>query len=194
MKADEAPKVWKDLLDPKWRNAISVKQATSGMQFAEWYVLRQDFGDDFWKDFAKQRPKGFDARAQLFDRLAKGDDKVCGLAEYAGYYLYKQKNAPIAFVAPPTGLPVTPTCAGVVDRAPHPEAAKLFIDWLLSPRGQAVTQDNPYLLYPSVRKDAPPMPGGQHLSDFHLIWPKNMDDYLASHDTFVKQWNGLLGL
>src|SRR6185312_1699656 len=98
----------------------------------------------------------------------------------AAYYLYHQKNAPIAFVAPPDGLPATPTLAGVVDKAPHPEAAKLFIDWLLSPRGQAVIQENPYLVYGSVRKDAPPMPGGVRLSDFKLLWPTDMPDYLAS--------------
>jgi iron(III) transport system substrate-binding protein len=194
VKPGDAPKDWKDLLDPKWRNAISVKQATSGMQFAEWYIMRQMFGDDYWKQFAKQRPKGFDARAQLFDRLAKGDDKVCGLAEIAGYQLYHEKGAPIAFVAPPAGLPVTPTCAGVVSKAPHPEAAKLFIDWLLSPRGQAVTQGNEYLLYPSLRHDAPPLAGGMKLSDYKLLWPKDMNKYLASHDEFVKEWNGMLGL
>lgn len=190
----EAPKTWKDLLDPRWRNAVSVKQATSGMQFVQWYELRKLYGDQFWTEFAKQRPRGFDSRAQLFDRLAKGEDKVCGCAEYAGYYLYKQKNAPIAFVTPPDGLPATPTLAGVVNKAPHPEAAKLFIDWLLSPHGQAVTQGNPYLLYASVRKGAPPMPGGLQLKDFKLLWPKDQQEYLASHDTFVKQWNGMLGL
>ncbi len=194
VKPEDAPKTWKDLLDPKWRNAISVKQATSGMQFAQWYTLRKEYGDEFWKDFAKQRPKGFDARAQLFDRLAKGDDKVCALAEFAGYYLYKQKGAPIAFVVPPLGLPVTPTCAGVVSKAPHPEAAKLFMDWLLSPDGQEVTQSNPYLIYPSMRKDAPPMPGGGHLSDFKVLWPKDMNDYLASQPTFAREWNAMLGL
>lgn len=192
--AADAPKTWKDLLDPKWRNAISVKQATSGMQFVQWYELRQLYGDEYWKEFAKQRPKGFDSRAQLFDRLAKGEDKVCGLAEYAGYQLYKQKGAPIAFVVPPAGLPVTPTAAGVVSKAPHPEAAKLFIDWLLSPHGQAVTQGNPYLLYPSLRNDAPALPGGGKLSDFKLLSPKDMDKYLASHTAFTKQWNGMLGL
>ena len=194
VKPDEAPKTWQDLLDPKWRNAISMKQATSGMQFVEWYELRQLFGDKYWKEFAKQRPKGFDSRAQLFDRLAKGEDKICGLAEYAGYSLYKQKGAPIAFVAPPAGLPVTPTAAGVVSKAPHPEAGKLFIDWLLSPRGQAVTQGNKYLLYPSLRKDAPPLIGGQKLSDFKLLSPKDMDKYLASHSVFTKEWNAMLGL
>jgi len=190
----EAPKTWKDRLDPRWRNAMSTKQATSGMQFVEWYELRKLYGDEFWKEFAKQRPRGFDSRAQLFDRLAKGDDKVCALAEYAAYYLYHQKNAPIAFVAPPDGLPATPTLAGVVDKAPHPEAAKLFIDWLLSPRGQAVIQENPYLVYGSVRKDAPPMPGGVRLSDFKLLWPTDMPDYLASQPVFAKQWNAMLGL
>jgi iron(III) transport system substrate-binding protein len=192
--ASEAPKTWKDLLDPRWRNAISTKQATSGMQFMEWYMFRKLYGDDYWKEFAKQRPRGFDARAQLFDRLAKGDDKVCALAEYAGYALYKEKNAPIAFVAPPDGLPATPALAGVVSKAPHPEAAKLFIDWHMSPRGQEVQQQNPYLIYGSVRKDAPPMRGGIKLSDFKLLAPSDMNDYLASQPAFTKQWNAMLGL
>jgi hypothetical protein len=47
------------------------------MQFVEWYELRKLYGNDYWKAFAKQRPHGFDSRAQLFDRLAKGDDKIC---------------------------------------------------------------------------------------------------------------------
>ena len=71
-------------------------------------MLRKLYGDDFWKEFAKQQPRGFDSRAQLFDRLAKGDDKICALAEYAGYTLFKEKGAAIEFVAPADGLPATP--------------------------------------------------------------------------------------
>ena len=85
-------------------------------------------------------------RAQLFDRLAKGDDKICVLAEYAGYLLVKEKGAPVAFVAPADGLPAAPLLNGVVDKAPHPEAAKLFVDWLMSLRGQTHYQNNPYPL------------------------------------------------
>ena len=173
---------------------MSTKQATSGMQFMEWYMLRQLYGDDYWREFARQRPRGFDARAQLFDRLAKGEDKVCALAEFAGYALYKEKKAPIAFVTPADGLPATPALAGVVNKAPHPEAARLFIDWLMSPRGQEIQQQNPYLIYGSVRRDAPPMRGGIRLSDFKLLAPTDMAEYLASHPTFTKQWNAMLGL
>lgn len=190
----EAPKVWKDLLDPKWRNAINTKQSTSGMQFVEWYELRRLYGEGFWKEFAKQRPRGFDSRAQLWDRLSKGDDKVCALAEYAGYLLFKARGAPIAFVAPPDGMPATPVATGLVKNAPHPEAGRLFIDWLMSLRGQELYQTNPYLYYASLRKDAPPMPDGKRLSDYKLLFPTDLAAYASTHDAYVREWNGMLGL
>lgn len=192
--AADAPKTWKDLLDPRWRNAMSTKQSTSGMQFVEWYELRKLYGPEYWREFAKQRPRGFDSRVQLFDRLAKGDDKVCALAEYAGYLLYKDKGAPIAFVAPPDGLPATPVVAGVVAKAPHPEAARLFIDWLMSPVGQKLYTEHPQIYYPSYRKDAGPLAGGKKLTDFKLLSPTDMADYLGSKDAFNKEWNAMLGL
>src|SRR5262249_45041596 len=77
VKPEQAPKTWKDILNPAFKDGISAKLATSGMQHAQWYMLRKLYGNDFWQEFAKQRPRGFDARAQLFDRLAKGDDRVC---------------------------------------------------------------------------------------------------------------------
>ena len=190
----DAPKTWKDLLDPRFRNAMSTKQSTSGTQFVEWYELRRLYGDEYWKQFAKQRPRGFDSRAQLFDRLAKGDDKVCALAEWAGYVLIKQRGAPVAFVAPEDGLPTSQLVAGVVAKAPHPEAARLFVDWLTSAKGQVFYQDNPYLFYGSVRRDMPAMPGGKRLSDFKMLVPTDLPAYLASHDTFTKEWNAMLGL
>ncbi len=194
VKAEQAPKTWKDILNPAFKDGISAKLATSGMQHSQWYMLRKLYGNDFWQEFAKQRPKGFDARAQLFDRLAKGDDRVCALAEYAGYTLYQEKGADIDFVAPPEGLPAIAIYVGVVNKAPHPEAAKLFMDWALSRRGQAIYQNQKILLYGSVRNDAGPMPTGKRLSDFKLLFPTDWNDYVASHPVFVKEWNSIMGL
>jgi iron(III) transport system substrate-binding protein len=192
--AQEAPKNWKDLLDPKWKDAISCKLASSGMQFAQWYALRTLYGPDFWKEFAKQRPRGFDSRVQLFDRLAKGDDKICALAELSAVTLYLSKGAEIEFVAPADGLAVTPVLLGTVSKAPHPEAAKLFIDWAMSNRGQAVYQNDKDIAYGSVRTDAPPMPGGRRLRDYKLLYPADWNDYLSKQETFTKEWNAMLGL
>jgi iron(III) transport system substrate-binding protein len=194
VKPEQAPKTWKDILNPAFKDGISAKLATSGMQHAQWYMLRKLYGNDFWLEFAKQRPRGFDARAQLFDRLAKGDDKVCALAEYGGYTLFKEKGADIEFVSPPDGLPATPAIIGVVNRAPHPEAAKLFLDWAVSNRGQAVYQNQSLLLYGSLRNDAPLMATGKKLADFKLLFPSDWADFQASHAVFVKEWNGIMGL
>jgi iron(III) transport system substrate-binding protein len=194
VKAEQAPKTWKDILNPGFKDGISAKLATSGMQHSQWYMLRKIYGNDFWQEFAKQRPKGFDARAQLFDRLAKGDDRICALAEYGGYILAQERGADIEFVAPPEGLPAIAIYIGVVNRAPHPEAAKLFVDWALSRRGQAIYQNQKILLYGSVRNDAGPMPTGKRLSDFKLLFPTDWNDYVASHAVFVKEWNSIMGL
>ena len=40
--AADAPKNWKDLLDPRWKNAISMKQATSGTQFVQWVRIPEN--------------------------------------------------------------------------------------------------------------------------------------------------------
>lgn len=190
----DIPKSWKDINDPKWRNAISCKISSSGMQFVQWYTLGKMYGFDFWKQFAQQRPRGFDSRVQLFDRLARGDDKVCALAEYAAYVLYHEKKAPIELVFPADGLPATPLVVGIVDRAPHPNAARLYLDWAMSKRGQGYHQTNRNLLYGSVRSDAPPMPTGKRLADFKLLFPADWDDYGRMRDQFTKEWNGMLGL
>jgi iron(III) transport system substrate-binding protein len=194
VKPEDAPKGWKDILKPIWNNAVNVKQSNSGMQFVQWYELRKLYGEGFWKEFAKLKPRGFDSRVQLFDRLAKGDDKLCALAEYAGYLLHKEKGAPIAFVAPEDGLPASPLLNGVADRAPHPEAARLFVDWMMSPRGQAHQQNDKYLYYGSVRKDAPPMPGGTHLSSFKLLSPTDMAALMATRESFNAEWNRMIGM
>src|SRR4029453_11486179 len=99
IKPEDAPKTWKDILKPGFRDGISAKLATSGMQHAQWYMLRKLYGAEFWPEFAKQRPKGFDARAQLCDRLSKGEDRMCVLADYAVYTLFSEKGAEIEFVA-----------------------------------------------------------------------------------------------
>src|SRR5205085_6166363 len=48
VKTEQAPKTWKDILNPAFKDGISAKLATSGMQHAQWYMLRKLYGNDFW--------------------------------------------------------------------------------------------------------------------------------------------------
>jgi len=164
------------------------------MRFGE-FVLSSGATSNFYIDVRKTslHPDGLQLISKLFWEVLK-DDKVTAIGEYAAYVLYKEKGAEVGFVAPADGLPATPLLVGMVSKAPHPEAAKLFVDWAMSSRGQAFYQDNPNLIYGSLRKDAAPMRTGERLRDFKLLSPEDYADYMASRDQFTKEWNGMLGL
>ena len=116
------------------------------------------------------------------------------MGEYAAYVLYQKKGADDR-LRRAAGRAAGDAAAGRRgEPAPHPEAAKLFVDWAMSLRGQKFYQDNLNLIYASVRDDAPPMLTGVRLRDFKLLAPTDLADYLASHDEFNKEWSAMLGL
>jgi iron(III) transport system substrate-binding protein len=188
----EAPTNWLDVMNPKWTDAISVKVSISGLQHVEWYVLRKLYGDDYWQKLAPLKPHAFDSYVQQFDRLVNGQDKVALTAQYSGYLIAKAKGAPVEFVLPPDGVIATPQPYGLIKEAPHPEAAKLFMDWFLGAPGQtAMTQA---MFYHSPRDDVQPPPGGVPITQFKLLFPDNWEAFQKSHAQFVREWNKLTGM
>jgi iron(III) transport system substrate-binding protein len=190
--ANEAPKTWLDMLDPRWTDTITVKTPTSGMQHMVWYSLRRLYGPEYWTKFAELKPKAFDSYVQQFDRTVNGQDKIIHTAQYSGYLLAKAKGAPIEYVYPPDGLIAVPESWGVVQEAPHPEAAKLFLDWFLGVPGQ--TGYGQVLAYNSLRADVPPPPGGVRATDLKLLFPDDWDAFLKTHTQFVREWNKITGM
>jgi len=190
--AAEAPKTWHDMLGPKWTDAISVKVTISGLQHVEWYVLRQLYGDEFWPKLAPLKPHAFDSYVQQFDRLVNGQDKVALTAQYSGYLIMQQKGAPVEFVIPPDGVVASPQPWGIVDKAPHPAAAQLFMDRFLSVPGQTINGQKLY--YHSPRSDVPPPPGGVSINNFKLLTPTDWPAFEKTHAQFVREWDKITGL
>jgi iron(III) transport system substrate-binding protein len=155
-------------------------------------LLRKLYGDDYWQKFAALKPKAFDSYVQQYDRTINGQDKIIDTAQYSGYLLAKEKGAPIAFVYPPEGLIGVPESWGVVQEAPHPEAAKLFLDWFLGVPGQ--TGFGQVLDYNSLRADVPPPTGGMRASDLKLLFPDDWDAFLKTHTQFVREWDKITGM
>ncbi|MBV9862307.1 MAG: extracellular solute-binding protein [Alphaproteobacteria bacterium] len=189
---ETAPKTWTEALDPKWTDAITVKVSNSGLQHDAWYELKQLYGDDYWKKFAQLKPRAFDSYVQQYDRLVNQQDKIIHTAQYSGYLEWKAKGAPVAFVAPADGMPATPESWGIPSNGPHPNAARLYLDWFLSPAGQKVNGEMLYLHSP--RPDAPPPPGGNALDEIKLLMPADWSAFLASRPEFVREWDRMTGL
>ena len=190
--ADQAPRSWHDLLNPAWADSISVKVSNSGLQHETWFELRRLYGDDYWTEFAKLKPRAFDSYVQQYDRVTNGQDKIIATAQYSGYLQYKAKGAPIEFVYPADGLPAGPETYGVVANAPHPEAAKLFMDWFLSVPGQTATANA--MFSNSIRTDVAPPPGGVGLDGLKLLYPADWDAFLTSRTQFVRFWDKMTGM
>jgi iron(III) transport system substrate-binding protein len=189
---DQAPKTWEEAIDPKWTDAITVKLSTSGLQHVGWFELRRLYGPDYWTKFGELKPKGFDSYVQQYDRLVNQQDKIIHTAQYSGYLEWKKKGAPVGFVAPEAGLPATPESWGIVTEGPHPNAARLFVDWFLSEAGQKAMTDN--LFTHSARHGASPPPGGEPLEEIKLLIPDDWNKFLTSRTEFVKEWDRYTGL
>lgn len=190
--AEDLPKDWKDLNNPKWQGAISVKSANSGIQYTTWYELRDEYGEQYWTDFATQKPRAFDSYVQQFDRLINGEDKFAHTAQYSGYLEFKEKGAPLEFVAPATGLPASPEVWGIIKEAPNQQAARLFLDWFLSPKGQSVMANALYMHSP--RPDVAPPKGGIPLTEMKLLTPDDWGSYVEGRRDFLQEWGRLSGL
>jgi len=190
--AADVPKDWKQAIDPKWTDAISVKVSNSGLQHVGWYELRKLYGPDYWKKFAELKPRAFDSYVQQYDRLVNQQDKIIHTAQYSGYLELKEKGAPVAFVAPADGLPATPESWGVVADAPHANAARLYLDWFLSVQGQ--TANGKFLYLHSARADAPPPAGGEPTSQLKLLMPTNWNEFLKTRLEFQREGDKATGL
>lgn len=192
VKPEDAPKSWKDALDPRWAGVVNTKASTSGLQHVAWYEMKQLYGDDYWTRFAALKPRGFDSYVQQYDRMVSGQDTLVHTAQYSAYLLLKAKGAPVAFVVPEEGMATTPGVWGLPSDAPHPEAAKLFLDWLLSVPGQTALET--VMSVSSPRADAPPPPGGLPASAFKILAPTDWQAFLATHAAFVKAWDHITGV
>jgi iron(III) transport system substrate-binding protein len=133
----EAPRTYDDLLNPKWKG----KMALDDKQYI-WFdgllkVMGQEKGMAFMKKLATQDIHFRSGQTLLADLLAAGEFGMLINTRPDNMVDLKNKGAPTEWAAPnPTTVNILPV--GVAARAPHPNAARLFVDYMLSEEGQRV--------------------------------------------------------
>ena len=100
--------------------------------------------------------------------MVNGQDKVAHTAQYSGY-LHEGEGCAGGVRFPPDGVVAAPQPWGIVDEAPHPAAAQLFMDWFLGVPGQTINVQSAH--YHSPRSDVPPPPGGVSINNIKLLTP-----------------------
>jgi ABC-type Fe3+ transport system substrate-binding protein len=137
VKADEQPKKWTDLLDPKWKGKIlSDDLRPIGAGQGLFTALQKAYGREYHEKLATQglvfsRDPGNDAR-----RIARGEYPLYIPLVYA--LAYDLRSLPIKALIPDDGVPYTTIDLAILKNAPHRNAARLFINYFLSIEAQLV--------------------------------------------------------
>jgi iron(III) transport system substrate-binding protein len=151
----------KDLLDPKWRGKMVMddpRRAGPGVATFTFFYLHPELGADFIRALGKQQITILRDYAQEVDAVGQGRYPVLiGAADFVAITRAKQ-GVPIAIVDArqlKEGTDLSPTngTLALFNRAPNPNAAKIYINWLLSKEGQTIfARANGYV---SARLDVP---------------------------------------
>lgn len=187
----DAPRSWFDLLEPRFSGRkMAIQNAAAGTQFNWSYLLRQALGPDFERRFAGQRPVVMATGAQMTDSLMRGEILLGAALDHWRAYTKDAKEAGLVAVYPKEGMPLTLAPVGIVSGAPHPNAAKLFIDFVLSQEGQRLLDTELYGMY-SMRPDVPAPPGQRPLSETHPLLPTDVASYLKASREFPRYFEAL---
>jgi len=152
--AADAPKTWKDLLDPKWKGKlVTAHPGYSGVISTHVLALVHLFGWDYFKQLAQNKVMLTQSAADPLTVVASGERPVAANGgEYSAYQL-KKKGSPIEIVYPKEGVPLVVSPTAIMAAAPHPNAARLFTDFTFTREIQQVMADSEglYTGHPEVK-------------------------------------------
>jgi iron(III) transport system substrate-binding protein len=185
------PKNWMDLTKPEYGNKQigTVFAPSGGTTWTRVMFERQVLGEDYWKRHAAVTPVLYPSGAPLADALVRGEVTIAPLL-YNAIYPKKRDGAPVEMFFPPEGVPATPYATGVPKTAANPNAAKLFLNWCLSPEGQAFMIKEQGNL--SVLKNPPVYPPGFD-PKVVKVWLPNFEQFEKLRASWVEEWNKTFG-
>lgn len=137
VKREELPKRYEDLLHPRWKGRMALDQNEDRWFANMLHLMGEKRGLEFMEALAKQQINFRRGRSLITQLLAAGEFDLQIVAYWYRPYTLKKQGAPVDWLAiEPVIVALHPI--SIVDRAPHPNAARLFIDFTLSEEGQRI--------------------------------------------------------
>ena len=140
VRRDELPKSYQGFTDPKWKGRIGIEASDSEWMATVVKKWGQEPGMAFFRKLAELKPDVRKGHVLLAQLVAAGEIPV-GLTIYSSNAeTLKRKGAPIDWVAVDPAV-ARPQGLAIMRNAPHPAAAVLYADFVLSPEGQKMYED-----------------------------------------------------
>ena len=142
VKAEEAPKSFADLLDPKWMGKlVKAHPGYSGTVLTATHQMARDLGWSYFEKLAKQKVMQVQSAADPPKKLALGERSV--MVDGGDYVVtrLKEKGEPVEFVHASEGTPLITGPAAIMNSPPNPNAARLFHIWSFTVEAQQLNVD-----------------------------------------------------
>jgi iron(III) transport system substrate-binding protein len=158
VKKEDLPKTYRDLLDPKWKGKLGIESKND-----DWFATVVDLmggeekGLAFFRELVAKNGISPRHGHTLLNNMVVSGEVPLALTVYN--YMpeqAKKKGAPIEWFAIEPAV-ARSNAIGVTRRAPHPNAALLFYEYLLGPDGQQAMVSVDYV--PTNTKIASPLKG-----------------------------------
>ena len=133
------PKSYDDLLDPKWKGALMMEGTKADWFAGMLQILGQERGLKYMRALAKQQPSPREGHELLAQLIVAGEGLCDITSPAASVERMKERGAPIEWKALGE-VPAIMVGIGLSAQAPHPNAAKVFLDFVLSREGQKLMQ------------------------------------------------------
>ena len=137
LKAEDAPKNWTDLADPKWKGKIAMPNPMlSGTAYVAVGALADKYG---WEYFDKLKANGLrveEGNSAIQNKLLTGEYAAAMLLEENILKLANTKKEPLKVIYPKDGVVQVPSPIAIFNTTKNPEGAKALVDWWLSKEGQ----------------------------------------------------------
>jgi iron(III) transport system substrate-binding protein len=177
----EVPKSYEDLLDPKWSGRLGIEAADVPWFASVVKAMGVEKGLDYFRKLAANRPSVRTGHTLLAELVASGELALAPDAHIQGVARLKARGAPVDWkpLQPAFGQP---SSVAVTRRAPHPHAALLFADFILSKEGQNIIKERKRV--PSSRAVNSPL----NRFDYGLVDPVIV---LDEWEQWEKRWSEL---
>ena len=168
VQADDAPKSFADLLDPKWSGKmVKAHPGYSGNVMSATFEITRDLGWDYLEKLAKQKIMQVQSSTDPPKKLALGERAVMVDGNEYNALQLKEAGQPVEIVYPSEGTPMAVGPNAIFKNAPNPNAARLLQSYMFTPECQQLVIDVGALR--SVHPQAKEKPGRKPFKDIKVM-------------------------
>jgi iron(III) transport system substrate-binding protein len=142
VKENEVPRGYKDLLDPKWKGKLTkVDPNSSGTALTGTYALVKLLGWEYLEQLAKQNVQQLQSTTATPKSIASGERMVMVDGNEYNMFIEIKAKSPVKIIYAAEGTPFISSPLAMFAKAPHPNAAKVFENYLYTPKIQQLLVD-----------------------------------------------------